>query len=39
MAAKAGEKAEESGRFHCAHCSESVEVKKGEEISSLPERR
>src|SRR5215204_2622634 len=36
MAAKAGEKAGESGRFHCVHCSESVEVKKGEEIPPCP---
>ena len=36
MAAKAGEKAEESGRFHWAQCNESVELQKGEEIPPCP---
>lgn len=30
------EKAQESGHFHCAHCSESVDVKEGEEIPPYP---
>ena len=36
MAAKVGEKAQESGRFHCPHCRESVDVKNAEEIPSCP---
>jgi len=30
------EKTQESGRFHCAPCSESVDVKKGEELPHCP---
>jgi Zn finger protein HypA/HybF involved in hydrogenase expression len=36
MAAHAGEKAEESGTFHCARCNETVRVKKGEPIPACP---
>ncbi|RVX38693.1 zinc ribbon family protein [Nonomuraea polychroma] len=36
MVAHAGEKAEESGVFHCAKCSEKVEVKKGAKIPKCP---
>ncbi|TDD50640.1 alpha helical protein [Nonomuraea terrae] len=36
MAAKAGEKAQESGVFHCAKCSEKVQVKKGDKIPKCP---
>ena len=36
MAAHAGEKAEESGRFHCARCNEVVPVKKGDTIPECP---
>lgn len=36
MAAHAGEKAEKTGVFHCAHCSETVHVKAGETIPECP---
>ncbi len=36
MAAHAGEKAEKTGVFHCAHCSETVHVKEGEKIPPCP---
>jgi Zn finger protein HypA/HybF involved in hydrogenase expression len=36
MAAHAGEKAQESGEFHCAKCSEKVSVKKGDKIPKCP---
>jgi Zn finger protein HypA/HybF involved in hydrogenase expression len=36
MAAHAGEKAEQTGEFHCAKCSEKVSVKKGEKIPKCP---
>lgn len=32
VAAKAGEKAEKTGTSHCARCSETVRVKKGDTI-------
>lgn len=36
MSAHAGEKAEKSGRFHCAKCSQSVSVKQGDTIPKCP---
>ncbi len=36
MAAHAGERAEKTGTFHCAKCSETVRVSKGEEIPKCP---
>ena len=36
MAAHAGEKAEKTGDFYCAHCSEKVHVTKGDEIPPCP---
>ncbi len=36
MGAKAGEKAQASGRFHCASCEAVVEVKKGDTIPDCP---
>jgi len=36
MSAHAGEKARESGTFHCASCSETVRVKKGDIIPPCP---
>ncbi|WP_438023019.1 zinc ribbon-containing protein [Sorangium sp. So ce233] len=36
MAARAGEKAQESGTFHCAKCNETVRVTKGHEIPKCP---
>lgn len=36
MAAHAGEKAEKSGRFHCAHCDAVVEVEQGHTIPECP---
>lgn len=36
MAAKAGEKARQSGRFHCASCDAVVEVQQGQAIPECP---
>jgi len=36
VAAHAGEKAQKTGVFHCAHCSETVHVKAGETIPECP---
>jgi hypothetical protein len=36
MAAHAGEKAQETGVFHCSECQEKVQVKKGQKISKCP---
>jgi hypothetical protein len=36
MVAKAGEKANKTGRFHRAHCDAVVEVKQGDEIPECP---
>jgi competence CoiA-like predicted nuclease len=36
MAAHAGEKAQKTGDFYCAHCSEKVHVKEGEKIPPCP---
>ncbi|GAB3227863.1 hypothetical protein GCM10027447_19340 [Glycomyces halotolerans] len=36
MTAKAGEKAQRTGTFHCAECSEKVDVKEGQEIPKCP---
>lgn len=36
MVAKAGEKARESGRFHCADCNHSVYVKEGDTLPPCP---
>ena len=36
MAAHAGEKAQKTGDFYCAHCSEKVHVKQGDEIPPCP---
>ncbi|TMJ67425.1 MAG: alpha helical protein [Alphaproteobacteria bacterium] len=36
MAAHAGEKAQESGDFRCAHCHQRVHVTKGKTIPSCP---
>ena len=36
MAAHAGEHANKTGRFHCENCSETVEVKEGQEIPRCP---
>jgi hypothetical protein len=36
MAAKAGEKAQKTGDFHCAKCNEKVHVKQGDKIPKCP---
>jgi predicted RNA-binding Zn-ribbon protein involved in translation (DUF1610 family) len=36
MTAKSGEKARETGDFHCASCDATVHVKKGDTIPSCP---
>jgi hypothetical protein len=36
MAAHAGEKAQKTGDFHCAVCSEKVHVKQGDKIPKCP---
>jgi hypothetical protein len=36
MAAHAGERAQETGDFHCAKCSEKVHVTKGDKIPKCP---
>jgi hypothetical protein len=36
MAAHAGEKAQKTGDFYCAHCSEKVHVEQGDEIPPCP---
>jgi hypothetical protein len=36
MSAKAGERAEKTGDFYCACCSEKVHVSKGEKIPKCP---
>jgi hypothetical protein len=36
MAAHAGEKAQKTGDFHCATCSEKVHVKRGDKIPKCP---
>lgn len=36
MAAHAGEKAQKSGVFHCAHCDATVSVKEGDTIPECP---
>lgn len=36
MTAKAGEKAQKTGDFYCAECSEKVHVKQGDKIPSCP---
>ncbi len=36
MAAHAGERANKTGDFHCAKCSEVVHVKKGDKIPKCP---
>jgi DNA-directed RNA polymerase subunit RPC12/RpoP len=36
MAAHAGEKAQKTGVFHCAKCSEKVSVKEGHKIPKCP---
>ncbi|MDG9717647.1 hypothetical protein [Streptomyces sp. DH24] len=36
MTAKAGEKAQKTGDFYCASCSEKVHVEEGDKIPSCP---
>lgn len=36
MVAKAGERAEKTGTFHCARCNETVRVSEGDEIPRCP---
>jgi hypothetical protein len=36
MSARAGEKARESGTFHCASCNATVKVKEGDTIPQCP---
>ncbi|PJE93946.1 alpha helical protein [Streptomyces carminius] len=36
MAAHAGEKAQKTGDFYCAQCSEKVHVRQGDEIPRCP---
>lgn len=36
MTAKTGEKAQKTGDFHCASCSEKVHVEEGDKIPSCP---
>jgi ribosomal protein L37AE/L43A len=36
MVAHAGEKAQETGVFHCAKCGEKVQVRAGRKIPSCP---
>jgi hypothetical protein len=36
MAAKAGERAQKTGDFHCATCGEKVHVTKGDKIPKCP---
>lgn len=36
MTAKAGDRARETGVFHCATCGEKVSVRKGETIPECP---
>lgn len=36
MVAHAGERANKTGRFHCAHCDAVVEVKQGQKIPECP---
>ncbi len=36
MAAHAGERAQKTGDFHCAKCSEKVHVTKGDKILKCP---
>ncbi|MEZ3182738.1 hypothetical protein KYY02_30005 [Streptomyces pimonensis] len=36
MTAEAGEKAQKTGDFHCARCSEKVHVEEGDGIPSRP---
>jgi hypothetical protein len=36
MAAHAGERAQKTGDFHCAKCSETVHVTKGDKIPKCP---
>ncbi len=36
MSAHAGERAQKTGDFHCAKCSEVVHVTKGDEIPKCP---
>jgi len=36
MAANAGEKAQKTGDFYCAKCSEKVHVEQGDEIPRCP---
>jgi DNA-directed RNA polymerase subunit RPC12/RpoP len=36
MTAKAGEKAQKTGEFHCAKCGEKVSVKEGQKIPKCP---
>lgn len=36
MAAKAGEKAQKTGDFYCASCSEKVHVRQGDTIPECP---
>lgn len=36
MAAHAGERAQKTGTFHCAHCDGKVRVQKGDKIPKCP---
>ena len=36
MSAHAGEKAQKTGDFYCAHCDEKVHVQQGDEIPPCP---
>ncbi len=36
MPARTGEKARETGRFHCAKCGETVDLQEGENIPNCP---